>query len=249
MSTTRSIALTLAILIPSAMAAQSSRDSIKPRFSVGSTQTMVGYTRFSLPDLDARIAGAGLPRVASSAMTVGIGADVRRGRALAGAAFQSMVTRDNKDASYRTRLGGNYSLFDFGYAVVRSASTSIYPIAGVGTTHMSVNVRARGDFSFDDGLENPTREISMSGVAALGHFGLLVERRFARGESEMAMALRVGAMRTLGSQSWTAEDSRIDGGPKTMRATYARLSFSRPIRSRRDAALPIAGAVVQSVIR
>jgi hypothetical protein len=249
MQITRSLGLALTLVLSSAMSAQTPKDSVKPRFSVGSTHTIVGYTRFSLPDLDARMAAAGLPRIASSALTVGIGADIRRGRALAGAAFQSMVTRDHKDEAYRTRLSGNYSLFDLGYAVVRSRSTSIYPIIGIGTTHMSINVKSRGDFSFDDGLDSPTREVGMTGVTALGHVGMLVERRFARGESEMAMTLRVGAMRSLGSQSWMAEESRIDGGPKTIRGTYARLGFSKPIRTRRDAALPIAGTVVQSIIR
>ena len=249
MSITRFTALTLGALLPAGVFAQTPKDSIKPRFTIGSTQTLVGYARFSLPELDSRIAAAGLPRAASSAATVGIGADVRHGRALAGAGFQTMITRDHRDDDYRTRLSGNFSLFDFGYAVVRSRSIWVYPVVGIGATHMSVNVKARGDFSFDDGLANPAREISMSGLAALGHFGMLVERRFSRGESEMALALRVGAMRTLGSQSWMAEDSRIDGGPKTIRGTYARLSFSRPIRTRRDAALPIAGTVVQAVIR
>lgn len=249
MSITLRLALTLTFLLPVAMVAQTPRDSIKPRFSVGSTQTIIGYTQFSLPDLDARVAAAGLPRIASSAITVGIGADVRRGRALAGAAFQSMITRDHRNDSYRTRLSGSYSLFDLGYAVVRARSTFIYPIVGVGATHMSINVKSRGDFSFDDGLDNPSREIHMTGVAPLGHYGMLVEQRFARGASEMAMTLRIGAIRTLGSPSWMAEDSRIDGGPKTIRGTYARLAFAKPIRTRRDAALPIAGTVVQSVIR
>lgn len=249
MSATRILALALTVAVSSAALAQTPKDSIKARFSVGSTQTMVGYTRFSLPDLDARVAAAGLPRVANSAITLGIGADLRRGRALAGAAYQSLITRDHKDDAYRTRLSGNYSLFDLGYAVVRSGSTSVYPIVGVGVTRMSVNVKSRGDFTFDEGLDSPAREISMSGMAPLGHFGMLVEQRFMRGESEMAMTLRVGAMRTLGSQAWRAEDSRIDGGPKGIRGTYARLAFSRPIRTRRDAALPIAGSVVQAVIR
>ena len=247
MSITRTLAL--ALFLPAAILAQTPKDSIKPRFSVGSNQTIVGYARFSFPDLDARVAAAGLPRVANSAVTIGIGGDIRRGHALAGAAFQSMISRDHKDGAYRTRMSGSYSLFDIGYAILRSRSTFIYPIAGIGVTHMSVNVKSRGDFSFDDGLSNPAREISMSGLAPLGHFGVLVERRFTRGESEFAVALRIGEMRTLGSQSWTSEESRIDSGPKGIRGTYARLSFSKPIRARRDAALPIAGTVVQTMIR
>ena len=84
------------------------------RFSVGTMQTMVGYAQFSFADLDSRFAAAHLPKVASSAGSIGIGADVRAGRALFGGGFQSLLTRNQTDAAFRTRMSGSYSLFDVG---------------------------------------------------------------------------------------------------------------------------------------
>jgi hypothetical protein len=249
MPTIRPIALLLAALLPSAARAQAPTDSIKPRFTFGSSQITLGYTRFSFPELDAKFAAAGLPGVAKSALTAGIAADIRRGRGLFGAGYQSLVTRDHSDATYRTRTSGSYSLVDFGWAVARAGGVSIYPIVGVGLSRLSVSVRERGDFAFEDGLAAPLRAIEMSGTAALAHTGLIIEQRLRRREAEYAISLRVGMTRTVGSQLWMSDESRVNGGPNNVRATYARLSFSRPIRSRRDAVMPIAGAALGAVLR
>lgn len=249
MRTLRPIALLLAALLPSAARAQLPTDSIKPRFSFGSSQVTAGYIRFAFPELDAKFAAAGLPGVAKSALTAGIAADVRRGRALFGAGYQSLVTRDHRDETYRTRTSGSFSLVDFGYAVVRAGGTSVYPVVGVGLSRLSLSVRERGDFAFDDGLAAPLRAIEMSGTAVVAHTGLIVERRMRRRGSEFAMNLRVGMTRSLGGQLWMSDESRVNGGPDKVRATYARLSFAKPIRSRRDAVMPIAGAALGSVLR
>src|SRR4051812_4599205 len=129
------------------------------RFSIGTMQTMVGYAQFSFADLDSRFAAAHLPKVASSAGSIGLGADVRVGRALFGGGFQSLLTRNQTDAAFRTRMSGSYSLFDVGYALVAAQRIAIYPLVGIGATHVSVNVRERGDFTFDDGLHSPSREL------------------------------------------------------------------------------------------
>jgi len=220
------------------------------RFSVGSMQTVIGYARFSFADLDSRFAAAHLPKVASSAASVGLGADVRAGRALFGGGFQSLLTRNQTDAAFRTRMSGSYSLFDVGYALVSTQRVAIYPLIGVGATHVSVNVRERGDFSFDDGLSSPARELGMSGSAALVHAGILIEQRFRRTSgSAFALSIRAGLTRSVGAQAWQSDESQVNGGPSGVRGSYVRIGFSRPLASRRDAVLPIAGTALQAVLR
>ena len=220
------------------------------RFSVGTMQTMVGYAQFSFADLDSRFSAAHLPKVASSAGSIGIGADVRAGRALFGGGFQSLLTRSQTDAAFRTRMSGSYSLFDVGYALVAARRIAIYPLIGVGATHVSVNVRERGDFTFDDGLHSPARELGMSGTAALVHAGILIEQRFRRPNgAEFALSIRAGLTQSVGTQAWQSDESRVDGGPSGVRGSYLRIGLSRPLASRRDAVLPIAGTVLQTVLR
>jgi hypothetical protein len=248
-------ALAAIIATHSSVAAQSetrtdSSTTSIARFSVGTMQTMVGYAQFSFADLDSRFAAANLPRVASSAASIGIGADVRAGRALFGAGFQSLLTRNQTDAAFRTRMSGSYSLFDIGYALVTAPRIAIYPLVGIGATHVSVNVRERGDFSFDDGLHSPARELGMSGTAALVHTGILIEQRFTRPNgAEFALSIRAGLTRSIGRQTWQSDESRVNGGPSGVRGSYLRVGFSRPLTSRRDAVLPIAGTVLQTVLR
>jgi hypothetical protein len=248
MPSLRSFALLLAALLPAAARAQSV-DSLTPRFTLGSTQLSAGYIRFAIPGLDAKLAAAGFPRVSQAAFTFGLGADIRRGRALLGGGYQSLVTRDHRDATYRTRMTGSYSLVDVGYAIVRAGGLAVYPVVGVGVSRHALSIRERGDRPFDDALSTPLRQVGMSATAALGHAGLVVERRVRRKDADVALSLRVGVTRTLGSQQWMADEARVGDGPRRVRATYARIAFSRPLRRRRDAAMPIAGAALRALMR
>ena len=232
-----------------ALAQKPATDTVTPRFTTGSTHFVAGVARFEFADLDARVAAAGLPSVARTAATFGIGTDVRAGRMLFGASFQSLITRDNRSDAYRTRLGGAYTLLDAGVAVVDGDGWSLYPIAGVGLTQLSVNIREMGEFTFDEGLARPSREIGMSGLGASAHAGVIVERRFHRGDAEYAVAIRGGITRSFGSQRWTSDANKVDDGPSGVRGSYLRLMFSRPLRSRRDAVLPAAGAIAQAALR
>lgn len=224
-------------------------DTITPRFTTGSTQIGVGYVKFDFADLDARMAAAGLPRAASAAVTVGLNSDIRYGSLLLGLGFQSLITQRHSDAAYRTSLAGRYTMADVGFAVVNSKSWSIYPVAGVGATAMSVYVREQGDFTFDEGLARPSRQLGMSGLGALGHGGILIERRLHRGDAEYAIALRAGMTRGFGSQAWTSDMGKANGGPSGLRSSYVRLAFSRPLRHRRDAISTGVGTVAQVVLR
>jgi hypothetical protein len=224
-------------------------DSVKPRFTIGSTQMALGYARHDFAALNSRMAAAGLPRVANAAATIGIGADMRMQRLLIGATYQSMLTRNSSDDAFRTRSSGSISIFDLGVAAVKTSRLSVYPLVGVGAAHLTLNVKELGDFSFDDGLASPRREMGMSGSVALAYAGLLVERKFSRKDSEFAVALRAGMARSFGSQRWDSDESRVTDGPAGMNGSYVRLAMSKPIGRRRDAAVPMAGTLVQALVR
>jgi hypothetical protein len=228
---------------------KSAADTVTPRFTTGSTHLIAGFARFELADLDARVAAAGLPNVARSAATVGLGTDVRAGRMVFGASFQSLITQDHRNAAYRTRLGGSFTLFDVGATMLNRGGWAVTPLAGLGLTSLNVSLREIGDFTFDEALARPSRELGMSGLGGVTHVGLLVERRFHRGDAEYALAVRGGMTRSLGSQAWTSDANKVDAGPSGMRGSYLRVMFSRPMRARRDAVLPTAGFVAQAVLR
>ncbi|HYC51750.1 MAG TPA: hypothetical protein VEB19_11625 [Gemmatimonadaceae bacterium] len=251
MLTTRSITISALALLGAdvAVAQNTAGDSLVPRFTIGATHTIAGAIRFSDGALDSRMAAAGLPRLASSAPTLGIGADIRTGRLIFGGSFQAIIGRDNKDAQYRSRISGSYTLLDAGVAALRTSAWSAYPMVGVGATSLSINVKETARFSFDDGLARPGRELAMSGKSALVHAGMLVERRFRTKSSEYALGIRFGVTRTIGSQLWMSDAARVNDGPRASEARYVRLSFARPMKRRRDAVLPIGGSIVQAVAR
>lgn len=242
--------LAIAILAPaSAAQKRAPGDTVTPRFTTGSTHIAAGYVKLDFADLDARMAAAGLPRAASAAATFGIGADVRSGRFTLGFGFQSLLTQDHSDASHRTRLAGRYSLVDVGVDLLRSRRWSLSPLVGFGVSGITVNVRERGEFTFDEGLQRPAREVGLSGLGALGHGGFVLERRLRRGDAEYALGIRAGVARGFGSQAWTSDANSVSGGPTGLRGAYARIVFSRPLRHRRDAFMTAAGTVAQAAIR
>src|SRR3954471_4591811 len=98
----------------SAAQARSAVDTVTPRFTIGSTQIGVGYVKFDFADLDARMAAAGLPRAASAAVTLGLNSDIRYGSFLYGFGFQSLITQQHSDGSYKTSLSGRYTMLDVG---------------------------------------------------------------------------------------------------------------------------------------
>jgi hypothetical protein len=256
----RVVASVAALIVGSDATAQkkSAADTVTPRFTTGATYMSAGSLQLHFADLDSRLVAAGLPGAASTAASVGIGSDIRMGRLMLGASFQSLITRDQKDAAWRTRTGGSYALADVAVNILSISSQedrrqcscwSIYPIAGLGVTNISVSIREVGDFTFDQALGRPGRELGMSGLGGLAHGGLLVERRFHRGDAEYALALRAGMMKSLGSQRWRSDANSVGDGPSGLRATYVRIVFSRPMKSRRDAILPAAGSFVQTLLR
>jgi hypothetical protein len=242
------IALSAPLTTVSAQAAAPS-DSAKTSFTIGSTQTMGGYVKFGFDALDARMAAAGLPAAASGAATIGFGADLRTSRLLFGAGYQSLVTQTRSDPQYRTRMSGGFSLFDVGYAAFQSRRLTVFPVFGVGATRLSVNVKERGDFTFDDALQTPARELRLSGTAAVVHAGIVMEQRFSRRGSEYGVGLRIGRIGSIGGQSWSSADSKVTDGPSGISGTYVRIVMSKSVRRRRDSALPIAATLAQAVVR
>ncbi|MEP7382110.1 MAG: hypothetical protein ABI910_10515 [Gemmatimonadota bacterium] len=224
-------------------------DSSKPHFSIGSTQTMLGYLRLDAAALQARFTSAGIPGSASGALTVGLGVDIRSGRILLGAGGQSILASSRSNATFRTRSSGNVGQLDLGVLALRTKRLSIYPLVGVGIAHVSVDIVARGDFAFDDGLAHPARQIGLSNRAPIWNAGILVEQRLQLGGRAYAVSVRAGIVRSAGAGRWESAESTVHDGPSGMRGSYARVGFSRPLRRRRDAALPLAATLAQTMLR
>ncbi len=225
------------------------QDSIAPRFSIGATHAIAGYIRLSFPSLDSRIAAAGLPRVGGAIIGVGAGTDIRMRRLLLGGGFQTLLPRTRDELALRSRLSGSHVLADVGYAVVRPDTWSVYPIGGLGVTHLSLDVRERGDFDFDDGLGRPTRELLLSGTAALLHTGMVIEHRFHIGTREFAMNVRGGMTQSIGRQRWLSHGSTVNNGPSGIRGSYLRVEFSKPIRRWTDGALQLGATAVRALVQ
>ena len=75
------------------------------------------------------------------------------------------------------------------------------------------------------------------------------ERFVRRRGTQYALSVRAGITRSMGAQSWQSDESHVRDGPSGIRGSYVRIGFSKPLQSRRDAALPIGATVLQTALR
>jgi hypothetical protein len=232
--------IALLFALPLAVGAQTS----PAPFSLGAARAIGGFTSLNVDDLNRRLAAAGLPRVASDAATVGLGSDVRIGSLILGGAWQSILSRTLDTPAYRSRISGSFALLDAGWIMARHAGMIVYPLAGIGAAGTSIAIDQRDDFTFDDGLAHPGRGLRVNGSTFLYQLGLGAEQQLKLGRP-LAISMRVGMMRNIGAQGWSSEWETVRQGPRGYRGTYAQIAFATPLQSRREAAMPMAGAALR----
>lgn len=212
-------------LTPAAAQNASAPDSAKGPSVVVAPRLVVGYTDFNLDDLNSRLSAAGLPLVPTRGAALGLGADVRMGRMLLGAGWQSMIGRTSRTEPYETMFTGGVATLSAGVVMLNTGSVIAYPIVGLGGRFLTVSVREREDFSFDDGLSQPRRAVDLTGASLLYDLGAGAEWRVSRAWP-ISMTLRGGVLRNIGAEHWFAESGEVHGGPREARGMYVQLGVS-----------------------
>jgi len=141
------------------------------------------------------------------------------------------VVTDN----WMTKLSTNSATLDAGYAVLETRSFMAYPMVSLGVRQSHLHMEQRGDFSYDDALQDPSRGVTLSSMTGLVQASFTAEQRMSvRKLGRISLAATLGVARPFGGSNTIAGESRVSSTPSQTSGTYFRLSFGKPMGSRRE---------------
>ncbi|TVR66014.1 MAG: hypothetical protein EA422_02780 [Gemmatimonadales bacterium] len=206
------LAATLLVLHPSSVEGQTVR---------GGGYFAVGAMDLDLDALNQRLTGAGYPEMSSSALTLGGGGHAVRGRLLIGGQGHGFLADDETtvDGNTGVRLGGGYGLFNLGWEVVGRDRLSIYPTAGLGGGGVALQIGPRDVPLFDEVLDDPARNVTLSHAGLLTSLGVRAEvalgdrpRRRAPRQG-MVVGMELSVLQSVGNWRWSTEWGEVTRGP------------------------------------
>ncbi len=131
-----------------------------------------------------------------------------------------------QNVNHKASLTAAYGFLDVGYALVSSGGLNIYPLIGFGGGGTWLQI---GKNNFDDILEDPERNASLTGGTfmfnfALGSDYLIKVKEYEKDEAGIVLGFRVGYTYSPWNGGWWTDMISIEGGPKAeMTGPYLRV--------------------------
>lgn len=239
------VALSIGV-IGSSRSAQGQSDSAKaPSWLVGSINVQVGSARLGLAELNASRTSADRPAFSQNVTTIGMTGQARFGRLLLGGGGESALPQRELSPGWVSKISFGSITLDAGVALVDHPRVRMYSTVSLGIRKTKTQMERRGDFSYEDGMQDPARGVTMSSLSALSGAGVVVESYLStKFTGDISIGLRAGVTRPLGDPSTSAGESSVSGAPREGAGRYLRLSIGKPIGKRRDAMSALSAAVL-----
>jgi hypothetical protein len=147
-----------------------------------------------------------------------------------------------------TKLSAGSATLDAGYVLLDASSIAISATTSIGIRSTSLHFEQAGDFTYDEGLENPARAVDLLSRGGIVHFGLDAERRFETTRlGQFSLSLETGVARPLGAAATYSGENRVLATPRQNSGRFLRVAIGKPI-TRRGRALDTVGAALVSMI-
>jgi hypothetical protein len=200
------------------------------RWTIGAAQFRAGSMQLGLDRLNDGLAANNRPTFSNTVPTFGIATYARRGRWLAGASIDGSLPHRSTDVEWTTKLSARTATLDGGYVLLDRSRVMVSTNVSLGVRSTSLYFQRRGDFTYDDGLEDPARGVDLTSRSGVVQIGMSAERRFtARWVGVFSVGGQAGAMRTLGAPVTFAGESHVRGTPAQNGGAYMRVVFAKPI--------------------
>jgi len=231
------------------------RDSMvpfrKPSWSTGAAYLRFGTTQLGLGALNDILTRNGRPSFTDGARMIGVSAHARIGRRLLlGATGETSIGRRRVDNGWMTQLSAGVATFDAGVALYERSTTMIAATGSLGTRRTGLRLEAQGDFSYDEGVSNPARGVTLSSRSGVAQGGLLMEQRLRAPKiGALSLSAQVGVSVPFGGASTFAGESRVAGTPTQQSGTYLRIAIGKPLRQRGEALNAVWAALLSMIAR
>ena len=218
------------------------------RWTVGSVNVRAGGSQLGLAELNSSLARGGHPTFANQLVMYGLSGSVRFGRASVGVTGESSLPVNRTTESWLTRLSAGGATIDAAFALIDARGLVLSPMASVGVRRTSLHFERRGDFTYDQGLEDPSRGVDLSSRGAIAQYGASAEAHVrTRLTGMLSLSVQAGTTRPFGSMITYAGDNRVTGEPSRATGSFFRIGLGKPLGKRREI-MSSASAALLSVI-
>ena len=234
--------------------APAERDSMVPvrraSWSTGAAYLRFGTTQLGLGALNDVLARNSRPSFSDGTSMIGFSAHARRGRLLLGATGETSLPHRRVDNGWMSELSAGMATLDAGIAIYERGATMLATTGSLGIRHTRLRLEAEGDFSYDEGVSNPARGVTMSSRSGVAQGGLLLEQRVRAPKlGAIAVSAQFGVSAPFGGASTFAGESRVAGTPTQEAGTYLRVAIGKPLRQRGEALNAVWAALLSMVAR
>ena len=205
------------------------------RRGTGRGYFMVGYSQLNFDELNNCLTAKGYPELSNSLITLGGGGHAiinkfvigGQGNAYLGSKEEAKIGDDR----YETSIAAAAGFFNIGYLLYSKNGLCIYPLLGFGGGGMTMKIVDQTSPSFDEVLDNPKRNTSLTTGGFLldvsvGMDYLIKMEEDENGYGGLVIGLRAGYTIALNKGDWILETIEISGGPDIgITGPYVRLLF------------------------
>lgn len=182
---------------------------------------MVGYSGLQMDELNQSFKSAGIPELATGAISIGGGGHYIYKNFIIGGEGHGLAGASAENSEYKTSHSAGYGFFNLGYVVLQGKAINLYPLLGIGGGGMTVSVTDKSKLtnSFDDVLHDPARESYLNTGGFLMNFSLSSDYFFAGSKSDkyssgFFIGLKVGYILNLTGNDWYFSGNKLDNSPK-----------------------------------
>jgi hypothetical protein len=129
---------------------------------------------------------------------------------------------------------GAWGTFDFGYQLLRVNGFLIAPVLSMGGYGMNVTVASKGEVSFDDVLQSPTRSATLTNNGFLMGFSVIAQTiligkptaQIPNARTGWSLGVRLGGLYGIPLRGWRSNGENVTGDPPFgLRGGYVALSL------------------------
>lgn len=245
-------ALLLALAGASTAAAQTQSDTtmvprVRPRWTNGAFMLRAGSAHLGIGALNESFARNGRPQFASDVATVGFSGYARFGRLMLGGGGESALGSRIASPEWISKIGFSSATLDAGVVAVDASGMLIAPQLSLGVRRTSLRMERPGDFTYDEGVQNPARGVALSTSQGLIAMGIVVERHLRVRTSQLSIGVQAGVAQPFGGPKTYAGESQVHGTPRQATGRYLRFTIGKPLGGRRDVLGAVSGAVLSMI--
>jgi hypothetical protein len=164
-----------------------------------------------------------------------------------GAGGESALAQRVESPDWISKISFGSATLDAGLAIVDASGTLIAPQVSLGVRNTSLRMHRPGDFTYDQGVQDPARGVAFATREWLLGYGIVAERRLGLGSRQFSIGVQAGVAQPFGGPATLAGESRVHRTPRQESGRYLRMSIARPIGGRRDISTVVLGALLSMI--